>query len=1257
MYSKLQIPRQQKKDSPKLQIPWAIEKNTSSIVFPYKANKNTLYICPFCREDIIWKQGKIYIPHFSHKTYNSENESKEHKQAKLLLCQYLDGGVELKINKLCENCKCVTTDFISKTNGSRIVPEHTFDSYGENRRADVAYLQSDGQVGYIFEILQTHKTDPDRRKGTIWYEFSAKEVIEKFCELDDKKQIQLTCLRDDRICDVCSPSSYYDNANTEDYERKGKIFINQRGAGNGKTYESIQLLCGNNSNFQHKQRFIYLTKMHSAKDVIFKELKEQESSGKLTNLIISKNKIDNNPAYYKQYLASYTNTKTKIPINAIIGTIDSFTCAVASEKPEGANFFAQILENIINGNIKDKIKYRTNVTFDKSCLIIIDEAQDLQIEYLKAMSVLVKNHALDVYIIGDKLQSIFGENNIMTNMLGENPPDLDVEFEINSGENIVRRFHNEGLSQLANKVVNFEKHGMGKITGICPGCCEYGVHKNDQAYELFSVPEIYNEWTNSKNEALVDKCLSDIIEYMRKEVEENKYLPEDFAFLFPVLSGNHFAHRLEERVQHFWVEMFSSSDYKKMIQLSNNNKYDYWKKESDQFSYNYSHLHKSEEGKPINLSESIHSTRIMSIHAAKGTGTEVVFLLRATEEALKLFSCGDINIVYESLWHVAVTRSKQKLYIGLENYDDDIGRRFSDDDKQNLIPHLPKIKSLIKFKDLIKPENNTIYKDFCSFVPLCCCDMPYEENARIRNVIDWNDHVYRFAIISITLLFAMESDPSNKGSISQIRKIMETISDAPTVLCYGYPNYYKNLKHLSKDIKHNKRLQKDQKDQRRKLFIPLLSFAGDSLSGYSKQAEKLSVLVGEIQVVIRQWLDGKEMDKKLNPLQYIIIYFMQEMCGKGLYSEISITNLFRLMEIYDPSCKPEAYKKMLQTHYESVEKVINLYKEFKKHLERLTSNPVNYNISHVLIKDKNNLQLINTYEIIGYNDDCVIYMMIKPQLTKLNYSDTSIEIMTKAYSVHLLDDKTDISEKNYKKFANKPLCVFVFTLDLDGLMCCEPNITTILPELQHTVKSAMTKHLLTHENKIYQYFRYLDVNNQDLSSDDREKLIPRISEYMVAALVNAKNSCKEITRIDQDIIRAEASRNKIKEDIGKYKEDITQLEENISQLKEEFGKMEPDSEQALNAQSAENKHNDKNNQKNVKKLKKTTKEIKKKKGELEKKNKKSTEKSERLNEKDEKLQNKIQEKNEAIKIDPREEVVFKKGLSNKLEVLVDEFFN
>ena len=54
----------------------------------------------------------------------------------------------------------------------------------------------------------------------------------------------------------------------------------------------------------------------------------------------------------------------------------------------------------------------------------------------------------------------------------------------------------------------------------------------------------------------------------------------------------------------------------------------------------------------------------MTIHSAKGNGREVVILLNMCEKSLKIFSKNEINLIYDSFLHVAVTRCKHQLYIG-----------------------------------------------------------------------------------------------------------------------------------------------------------------------------------------------------------------------------------------------------------------------------------------------------------------------------------------------------------------------------------------------------------------------------------------------------------------------------------------------------------------------------------------------------------------------------------------------------------------
>ena len=43
----------------------AVNKNTKEYTFPIDATKRDIYCCPSCNNDIVFKKGKIKIPHFA----------------------------------------------------------------------------------------------------------------------------------------------------------------------------------------------------------------------------------------------------------------------------------------------------------------------------------------------------------------------------------------------------------------------------------------------------------------------------------------------------------------------------------------------------------------------------------------------------------------------------------------------------------------------------------------------------------------------------------------------------------------------------------------------------------------------------------------------------------------------------------------------------------------------------------------------------------------------------------------------------------------------------------------------------------------------------------------------------------------------------------------------------------------------------------------------------------------------------------------
>jgi len=153
------------------------------------------------------------------------------------------------------------------------------------------------------------------------------------------------------------------------------------------------------------------------------------------------------------------------------------------------------------------------------------------------------------------------------------------------------------------------------------------------------------------------------------------------------MKNNPIATELETKLNEYWINHLSNNDntYKQ-----------------------YAVLHKHEEGQIIDTTTSKFSSRLMSIRASKGDGREVVFILSCNERMLKLCSKGEINLIYESHLHVALTRAKNKIYFGLNKINDEIHNRFS---KLGYIEHRPIIKTSLQNSTILKYINNeTIIK-------------------------------------------------------------------------------------------------------------------------------------------------------------------------------------------------------------------------------------------------------------------------------------------------------------------------------------------------------------------------------------------------------------------------------------------------------------------------------------------------------------------------------------------------------------------
>jgi hypothetical protein len=340
----------------------------------------------------------------------------------------------------------------------------------------------------------------------------------------------------------------------------------------------------------------------------------------------------------------------------------------------------------------------------------------------------------------------------------------------------------------------------------------------------------------------IDSVVKQLIKYMNNEINENNYLPNNFMFIFPILTKNSLACQLESRIQQFWIDKFNDKNYFDNITS------EYWKNIDKNKFIKYVYLHKSEEGKSINLKESENATKILSIHASKGNGCEVVFLLGLTEMTLKKFSIDNKNIKYESLLHVALTRQKISLYVGIEKNNDDIYNRFrkySDEiiKSKYSIPELYSINKNIKiskildyglinnFKDI--NEKIIIPNNYINLIPI---------NNNQKDIIEWGHHIIRYSVMLYYFLYNIINNEKKENIISnkdkdQYIQILKKRTEI-RVSCYFYENYYNIINKV--DYSSGNKLWE----------IPILEYKLSDKSNYHKYKNILEKYTTKNNIII-----------------------------------------------------------------------------------------------------------------------------------------------------------------------------------------------------------------------------------------------------------------------------------------------------------------------------------------------------------------------------------------------------------------------
>jgi hypothetical protein len=867
------------------------------------------------------------------------------------------------------------------------------------------------------------------------------------------------------------------------------LYVKQQGAGSGKTYGVMQFIDSDPliSNYKY---IIFVTKQHSAVSVMYKEFIEQLDNGKFKNIEIVNKNISQDP---KKFIAIYINKLTNIEVKAIFATVDSFTNALAEAPINALDKFTGIVHSIVNGTVNTsrtgKMKYAgVDPVLNKESLIIIDETQDLTESYGEAFLQIVKSKYTNLCVVGDRLQSLSYKDNALTLLHEAELSRLKVIKS--SASNIVRRFSNPVLIDFVNSMIPFSDFGLPKMSP------HKIVDRDDTGLVVFQSKTVYAD--ASTDDINVVEAVTEIMNLFKKEVEDNGRIPEDFLFVTPFTKKNPLMEALQIAINMFWKDTMNNNEK----YISNiKNKHEYWEKIDTNNYTRYAVFHKSQETGSINTNESIHATRMVSIHSSKGDGRPVVFVIGLTQEALRIFSQISNNIIYNSLLHVAITRQKNKLYFRLEANGDDIHRRIMNAHIPNIIiTHTTEfnfIKNIVKQSDISldicnSPEIfDSVYEKIIATNP----PAKLADEKEDKMLIDMGDHYVRYASIAFNVwIHCCNNEIRTKNNTKrQFYKILQELTRSKIQVVSSCKDYIEILtKNTKTDV-----IQK---------IIPIIQYSPlKDTYDYNKYYTIINSMMNHIITKIGM-LNTKEIEY-FCPIECVVLFYMIECTQHGKWQSITIDNIYNIVDTYSKvftnskgheNCKcnnlfsnnkvilddaEKKYQQYLQNHYNRLNHITTILDNFNKvnlNVNWLYSHPVEFGGG--IDTENKDFTLSNKYQMIGYDNNNVYIINIKPQFNDLNFNVFLINSIIDTYIV----SNTSMTSPNYKRFHDKNIISCV--ISMNNVDMYTVDWTSVVKKQKETIKSvifdAMKKKFINKHSQYYNTFLNIIRSNIECSAEN-----------------------------------------------------------------------------------------------------------------------------------------------------------------------------
>lgn len=641
-----------------------------------------------------------------HKGHRGDSDESKHSACIQAVARALNEGVALHVSRKCTICAKECKQIISLNDGDKCFAEGT-QEYGAMRdrmgfpRFDLFIMHVDNTI-FGIELFVTHSTDPwDRSRAQYdWIELGSDntdDMLEQLSVAHVKKDVYAVHVTDERrICCQCI---------VRDDIQPAQVIVRQFGAGGGKTY-SLFADIGNLIRDSDKRVFIFVSKTHSAigtmqheSEIQLYERRDDSAHNfdfadadinaqKNTFKKMYKGVVKMHPS--KTVITRHHATvacadgammREHLPFVCVFMTIDSLIYAIHEQLfarealPVCADQFMERIDRVLDIAIIEPTRvtlhpWLSNIRthqydlgdkctsseylpleyaglFDESRVhIFVDESQDLNARYVAVLGALAYR-GVSLTIVGDAMQAVYD-----TTWIGNSKMRAQVGHAMELDENgrsrlqqwFPRIFARDIIVEQSNKTWRCRRAEWAHMINVLSG----------SAYMRASVQPAQNpDRTCSGSGPIID-----VFAYygfspenkpaLLREILE-KYVGDfpackQYELIMPFIKNTGHATQLHDVAQEFWESRANTTRHESYVMY-----------------------HASHEGQPIRLDESKDIMRIMSIHASKGTGREVIIWWDADDASLTHFDKMSYRSrslsISQCLRYVALTRHKCRLAI------------------------------------------------------------------------------------------------------------------------------------------------------------------------------------------------------------------------------------------------------------------------------------------------------------------------------------------------------------------------------------------------------------------------------------------------------------------------------------------------------------------------------------------------------------------------------------------------------------------